>query len=288
MSIDDFLNVLSSKYNYDEQLISLFKSIVPAMIQYFGKEYEEKILKAFLETPIGFVKTPEDVQKFANSRGVKGTYRMPLVASAGYENYFQLNDNNQIEEIPFIIIREGRINNEYLNTVVHELCHMVMNYQKSQIIDNKVFTPIGMAKNEIEFVNGQPVVKSEGMNFEEGLNEFDARSITKSITGEEVQNGAYGTYYNYVSVLMNDDEYRKIVDQSRLNGDDSWKDILGTELSNEYVNALEEYSKALFDRSIPRDQRKILKAAKEDEMIRLMGIVKDIVQKKELNNTKSM
>ncbi len=283
MNIDEFLNLISDKYHYDEHLIELLRKIIPSMIRYFGEEYETRILSSFLNTPIGFVRNSEDVQKFANNLGVKGIYTMPSVASAGYENYFQLNDDNQIESISFIIVREHDVDEQYLDTLVHEFCHMVMNYGKYQIIDNKVYSQMGVSKDIIEIVDGQLKVKSEGLNFEEGLNEFDARRITKMITGRELEKGAYQLYYDYVSYLMMDEKSRSIVNESRLNGDDEWKIVLGEELSNDYLNALEDYSKTAFDFSISKNERKVLKNQKFEEMIRLIGKVNTVINDNRTN-----
>lgn len=275
MDLNSFLITLKNKYNYDDNLLQMVGQIVPAMINYFGQENEEKIIKSFLDTPIKFVNDDEQIQDFANQVGIKGEYRMPTFASGGYEEYFQLNENGQVERIPFVLIRNHEMNDEFLNMCIHEFCHMVMNYEKTKVVDDKIISKTGLIEDEITIMDAKSDVKSSNVAFEEAINEYDAREITYMITGRRIENGNYGMYYSYITPLMENSDARQVIDQSRLNGDNTWQSVLGIELSEEYKNGLEDFVKINRNFSIPRVEKKALRDEQKQKMWELMQIVKE-------------
>ena len=244
MDISELLSELKTKYNYDDDLLNLLGPIITNMISYFGEEYSSIITNAILETPIGFVENREDINNFAHSLGVKKDYSIPTFASAAYEEYFQLDENNNIQRIPFIIIRSNYDKDkpdQRLGTIVHELCHMVMNYGKSRIEGNRVYSKTGLIEEEIIVTPDGKISNDENTPIEEGLNEYDARMITQMILGRTYETTTYNTYYMYVSPVMNNEELRHAIDISRLNGDNSWMELMGEELSIEFMESFNNY-----------------------------------------------
>ena len=62
----DLLNLLKSKYNYDDELLNFFDMLIPIMIEHFGYEYKDNIISAFIECPIIMLKTTIDKELGVN------------------------------------------------------------------------------------------------------------------------------------------------------------------------------------------------------------------------------
>ena len=244
--MDEFINQLKEKYNYNDKLIELLYPIITNMTEYFGEESKDKILGTFMDVPIHFVETREDIIEYTQSLGIKDEYILPTVASGGYEEYFQLNDNKNVQRIPFILIRSNYAKDkpdEQLAILIHEICHAIMNYNNAIIEGNKIHSKTGLIEEEIEILDDEIKTNrktSVGKNvaIEEGLNEYDARCITRMVLGRDYETSAYGTYVSYVKPVMDNEEVRKLIDYSRLNNTDEWKEVLGEELSQEFMDSL--------------------------------------------------
>lgn len=261
--MEELLTLLKAKYNYDDKLLNLLKTIIFNMIIYFGEENANLIKSAFLETPIKVVKDRSDGENFFKFLGIKDKYSFPTFADGAYEEKIQINNAGKPERITCILMRTDDFNTDAsLCGLVHELCHMVMNYGKIIIKDNKIISKTGLIQEEYEIKDGEiNLTTRKDVAFEEGINEYDARKITELILGRkpEDKNLAYALQFSYVSPLMNDEDSRKIVNQSRLNGDNDWMNILGFELSQKYKDAINEYVSISFNISINDEEKEILK-----------------------------
>ncbi len=259
MNIEEVISKLKEKYNYNEGLLNFLHKAINGMIIYYGEENKDKIFNTFITTPIGFYQTQDDVNKFYTSIGISKVENMPIVASGGYLEKFQINDNNQLERIPSVLIKntgmESNENNEYYETIIHEYCHAFMNYGKFSIDGNKITTSTGLIKSTITFDNGIETYDEKHTAIEEGMNDYDAINITKLIFGKAVGSKVYERNVKYVSMLMDDDCLRQIINSSRINGDNEWKKILGDELSDRFLNSFENYWSAFFGENIPFEEK---------------------------------
>lgn len=281
MNIEDVIVKLKEKYNYNDDLLSFFHKVIGGMIIYYGEENKEKIFNTFLNTPFGFYQTQDDVNKFYTSLGIKNLEVMPIVASGGFLEKFQIN-NNQFERIPSILIKntgtESNENNEYYETIIHEYCHAFMNYGKYSIDGNKITTSTGLIKSTITFDNGNEIYEQRYTAVEEGMNDYDAINITKLIFGKAVGSKVYERNVKYVSMLMDDDYLRQIINSSRINGDDEWKKILGAELSDRFLESFENYWSSFFDDSIQFDEKQQrIAIAKQDIKQTIEDIKKKLI-----------
>ena len=48
--MQNYIEQLKIKYDYDDKTINALTKIIPALIDYYGIEYEDKILKAINDT----------------------------------------------------------------------------------------------------------------------------------------------------------------------------------------------------------------------------------------------
>ena len=279
--MDKYFDIIQKKHNYDDQFMIILKAILENMINYYGEEYTDKILSTFIDTPIEFVSSNEKILEFTKSLGIKKDYTIPQMAKAGFEEYFQLDDDGNIQRIPFILVRFSQSEDDkvkQLGILVHEMCHAVMNYGKSTIEENKIICRTGIIEEEIDITpdglkDKREFIHGKNVQIEEGFNEYDARCITRMITGQVNKADAYGANVSYVAPLMNNPETRKIIDNSRLNGTDEWKEILGEELTQEYIDSFTDWVKNLLSFSTPDE----VKNQKKKEMQKTYYKVKEYI-----------
>ncbi len=288
MTIDDAIQIMKTKYNYSDDFLNLLKKIAIKSIEYYGEEYNDIIINTLINTPIVMVNDKEEIQQYANKFGIKGEYNFSIAASGGYEEYFQQN-NNEIERITFIMLRnQERDNNKAITLLIHEIGHAIMNYNKYRIEENTAYSKSGLIEEIITFDGDNKNTKTTNLAIEEGINEYNARQIAEMVLGEPSKSITYGTYVGYVSCLMKNEYFRKIVNDSRINGDNHWKEIIGEDLVNEFINALSTFNYYVFNTTIPREERK----AKKDEALKAMeeayNKVLELINKYEINNSHNL
>lgn len=251
MTVEEILQQLKDNFNYNDDLLGLLGQIIPAMINYYGEEYTENVVNPLLETPIVICDTREQMVEASKRMGLDVEFVVPSSADAGYEQHFQYNENKEIVRKPLIMINSSRDNEErheqFIETIIHEMCHMVMNYGKYQIDGNVIHSTTGFIEDEIKEENGVFKEHSKGIAFEEGLNDYDARRIAEALLGRtDIKFTSYGLYVDYVSTIMNNPIIRKAVNQSRLNGDNEWMNLLGEEFSKDFMDSLNDYQHFIF------------------------------------------
>ena len=297
MTIEDTMLKIKERYNYNIELTNAIEKIIGAMITYYGEEYKEKIFNTFLTTPIGFYITQEDVATFYKSIGIKNIDYMPVVASGGYLEKFQLNDTNEIERIPSILIKKPTSIEEvsldvFYETIVHEYCHAFMNYGKYHFENGKISTSTGLIESTITLTQTEDIYEEKYVNIEEGMNDYDAINICNLAFGFGKGSKVYDTNVKYVSSLMNDNQIRPIINSSRINGDNMWKNILGEELSERFLNAFENYHSVFFNDTLSFEEKVQMRAIAKEELKQtyneVVSMVSTLHQTQEQMNGKSM
>lgn len=271
MTIEDAVLKIKERYNYDIELTNIIAKVISGMITYYGEENQEKIFNTFMDTPIAFYETQEDVANFYKSLGIRNVDLMPGIASGGFLEKFQLNDANEVERIPSILIKrptsmENDVLDAFYETIVHECCHAFMNYGKSHFENGKITTSTGLIKTKITLSKDDDIVEDEFVNVEEGMTDYDAIVISNLVFGRGKGSKIYDANVKYVSTLMNDDQLRKIVNSSRADGDDKWKSILGTELSDRFLNAFENYYSVFFGNNLTPEEKEQMKVIAKQEL----------------------
>ena len=262
MNIDESINIICQKYGYDTSQREFLKNIIVNMINYYGEEYCEKIISTFLDTPIIYFETNEELSSAVKNLGINEDYYLSVVASAAYEEYYQKDENGNTQRIPFIMVRTNRSTDnpdQHLSLIVHEMCHAVMNHNKQNIEGDTVYSKTGLIEDQYIYDGQKYKSTSVNVPVEEGINEYDARKITQMILGREYKSTCYGMYVDYVSSLMNNSDIRKAINDSRLNGDDNWKQLIGEENANEFIKSLNDYNNAIFNYSDNKEEVLALK-----------------------------
>lgn len=250
----DYFDRLKEKYNYSDEFIDLLKVIVFNVIDYYGEEYKARILDKFMETPILLLdkdSTKEDILKFENSIGSK-KHNVNCINFPGFEEGFQLDENGNIERIPYIIIPNvDLLDKASMFSLIHEIGHMIM-LNNIEINDNCVSYTIGVLKVTLKKENGRLVETDKYLYMEEGFNQLDALSITNNIISNyNPERIGYAFYYGMWNYLLRDEKLKKRAIDSRLNGNNEclkiFEDILGSELATLCIDAFEKDDPGMYD-----------------------------------------
>ena len=67
MNIDKYINDLKEKYNYNNELCSFLKKVIPALITYYGTDKTDLILSAIEDTEIHIQEENEDMYEYLNN-----------------------------------------------------------------------------------------------------------------------------------------------------------------------------------------------------------------------------
>lgn len=282
MTIDNIIEQIQAKYHYYDDLLEIIKPVITSMVEYYGEEFVETILNAFLNTPIVVCNNKEQMIEGAHNLGVKDEFVLPIIAGGAFEEHFQYNDNGEVERIPFVMIN-GSYNQDkheqFIHTIIHEMCHMVMNYGNSRIDGDKITSRTGFIEDNVVFRNGKFVSDSKHVPIEEGFNEYDARVIADLVFGRHVDVGTYGLYIAYIEPLTSNPEFRKMINKSRLNGDQEWMKVMGEEFSREFMDALEKYVDFLFKNDIrDKEERERVLGEKKQELIKYRDKAAELIQ----------
>ena len=269
MDINAVINVLKQKYKYNDKLLNTLKEIMESMILYYGKEYTDRVYKTFIDVPIVFTKDPSENKQALQNVGVNMDVNMPIIASGGYIPSFKMVDGKIVHQQAIIIdLSKNTDQLKLYETVVHEYCHAFMSNGNFKIDGNKVFSTTGLIHTDYE-LGDNDIVKMTNVQIEEGMNDYDAIQISKMKHPEVEGSKVYASNVGYASILLDNEDIRKKVNSSRINGDDSWKEILGVDLSNDYLEAFDRYYNVFFNSSLSREEKN-KKKIEEKENLRIV------------------
>ena len=99
MNITDYIIKLKNKFNYDENLCNILEKIIPAIIEYYGKENEELILDTLYNCEIHIQKENEEEQEYIDQYfDSNDKIENPSLSGAYYEKRFKKKDGKVISK----------------------------------------------------------------------------------------------------------------------------------------------------------------------------------------------
>lgn len=277
--MDELLNILRTRYNYDDQMLKFLGELIPTMIEYFGEEYKDNIVSTFIETPIIITKkgiAKEIGDDTSNFLFVGGVY------------WYDINTlNNKPEKCGKVIINDTIINPFSFNDVnkvgvlVHELCHMV----KSGLIINNDGTLthyVGLSQDYGKLINNefeeQSVNNADGL--EEALNAIDETMIMAKMYSNYELKSNYKRLASYINELINSNpDFLAKVRESQFMGNNTWKEYLGSEISENLIELCREhndiFSNRMFELLSNKNLAKRLDDI-EDKLVSIINMAKEI------------
>jgi len=207
MEYMDYLNKLKLKYNYDDNIIIMLSMIIPNMIDYFGHEYEEKILQNIYDCKIHVKKEGEDPNNYISKElGIVDNY----VSGDKVDGYAttrpKIKDGELIKKSIIYLINDNEIepiNQNLISTLVHELCHLIKQ-QKPRIINNTIELKTGYQMNYYNFDGA--LLNRDFVALEETTNSYDEKQIMTRIFGlnnYQLTGSGYIVSEHYLNLLIN-------------------------------------------------------------------------------------
>ena len=233
-----YIEQLKTKFGYSEELLKFLEKLIPSLIMYYGEEYKELILTALFNCEIHLQDKNEDSKTYLNQYfGVNEEWKMPRLGGAFYHNRISINDN-KISAKPIIYVKRMYSsqyipfdfnNDKNVNTLVHEICHLIKGYGKTKSVDGRIIDSSGLMKDVYSYSDGNDVKleKSENVGIEEAINEVDTFRIMELMTGRKQEINGYKVAGSTAVMLMEDNEIAKIIRSSQLDGNDNWIQCFG-------------------------------------------------------------
>lgn len=232
--MENYLDNLKIKFNYSDDMIRLLNSVIPAIIRIFGEEHTEMIFSAINECEIHIQGPTENTQDYLNTYfNTQEKWQIPTTGGAFYHKNIKITETG-LESKSIVYIRtpykkEFVLDNNKLDTIVHELCHAIKGYKKEKLINGKVYDSTGLNKDICDIENGKIEVKETSMlGIEEVLNSVTTAKICKLITGE-YQIKSYGRASRIAELLLQNDELKKLLFRAQFKEDNEWIEYLGEE-----------------------------------------------------------
>lgn len=226
----EYLENLKIKYNYDDKLMAFLEKAIPAIIKFYGKEYEPLILEAIENCEIHIQDLKENTDDYLNSYfNTNKKWKVPFVAGAFYHKEFSVNGGLTAKNI--VYIRSSRYmpfeyNENKMDSIIHEICHLVKGYKKEKLINGKIFDSSGLMK-DVYTIDGENEITAL-MGLEEALNCIETAYIMETVTGHYEVRG-YKTSVRQAELLYRFDDLIKVIRHSQFTGDNAWIDYLGVE-----------------------------------------------------------
>lgn len=232
--MENYLENLKIKFNYSDDMIRLLNSVIPAIIRVFGEEHTEMILSAINECEIHIQGPTENMQDYLNTYfNTQEKWQIPTTGGAFYHKNIKITETG-LESKSIVYIRtqykkEFVLDNNKLDTIVHELCHAIKGYKKEKLINGKVYDSTGLNKEICDIESGKIEVKETSMlGIEEALNSVTTAKICELITGE-YQIKSYGRASSIAELLLQNDELKKLLFRAQFKEDNEWIEYLGEE-----------------------------------------------------------
>ena len=262
MAYEKELNDIQSKYNYDEEMMSIIKCIYRGFMIYYNcyGNYSNKIYDTFMNTRI--IPYNVSINSFGEKINLMRQYSDKSeedindhLISEGGELLSKL-DGNKVINTAIIRRTEGKIN---IPTVIHELVHSLVSSKEVIKEDYKRYIQSGISKRYIE-----PVEFVYNHSIEEGFTEYDTMMICLFSKIDYVE--SYSVPLDYVRYIMNDNNINNIITKSRLDGI-NYIDQLDNEI---YKDSLSRYI---------RNFESIYTNKNINEMVKLIELNKEEVSK---------
>lgn len=229
---------LKNKYNYDDQMLQTISKVIEAFINVLGEEYTDIILGAVNNTFIFQFDNSMNATNRLNEIINDGTnYYVSNKAEGGgvMEDYYTYNNGKIYQNFAIGISIIGQ---KKLQTLVHELCHVISTYGKLKIEDNKVIIRKGLNFASYQLIDGKigDRVSNEGEIFNEMLTENLSMQIMDYLEPEVIHEpAAYNGYVNDFKGIFRNNELNKVLINDYINSSSNFLFALENIISKEQI-----------------------------------------------------
>lgn len=251
MNIADYIIKLKNKFNYDENLCNILEKIIPAIIEYYGKENEELILDTLYNCEIHIQKENEEEQEYIDQYfDSNDKIENPSLSGAYYEKRFKKKDGKVISKsIIFIKTKPFGVfyvpfdekNLDNIAEIIHEICHAIKSQRSFYIHENNIIDFSGMRSVLYESISDDSFkeISANNIGIDEAFNTYDHEEIMKKIYGNDYNySDMYESLCNIVKIFMQHENIKKAIIEANIYGSEEWKKIIGEEKANLLIRGL--------------------------------------------------
>ena len=240
--MNEYLLGLKNKYGYSDELLVFLSQLIPNLINYYGEEYRDIIISAISNCEIHFQSKDEDPKTFLNSYFcINKEWKIPSLGGAFYHNEIVVKDN-QLSAKPIIYLKRVYYgiympfdfnDDKQVNTLIHEICHLIKGYGKLKMDGEKIIDSTGLMRDTYSYSEEKGIVeeKNDMVGIEEALNDVETAQILEMMTGRKQDVIGYRAAGYSATRLMEHEDIAKAIRISQFSGDDSWIQFLGEEQS---------------------------------------------------------
>lgn len=280
--MEEYVARLKNKFGYSDELSNFLDQLIPNLIKYYGEEYKDIILSALSNCEIHFQDKEEDPKTFLNSYfDSNKDWEMPTFGGAFYSNEIKVKDN-QVVAKPIIYLKRVYLgiympfdfnDDKAVNTLIHEICHLIKGYGKIKIENGKIIDSTGLIRDTYSYSQETGVVeeKRDMVGIEEALNDVESAQILEMITGRKQEVAGYKAAGYSATRLLQHSDIAKVIRISQLRGDDSWIQYLGKEQSKKLIENFDVLVYAMYESF--EDYTK----EKREALYQKIGLAQDVI-----------
>lgn len=253
----EFLDKLKEKYNYSDELLTFLNKLIPTLTTYYGIDKKDIIFNALLNSEIHIQTKNEDLKEYLNKYfNTNETWDFPELASAMYHNKVSLSNKGYTSKS--IVYIKRKFYNTYqefdfndikqLETLTHELCHLIKGYGKTTSYGNKIIDRTGLITTIYEYDKDYNITREqeEFVGIEEALTEIDSRIISEMMTNEVSNSKGYNAAVYSMNILLSNKDLANVLNYSSFYSTNDWIDYIGEENAKILISSFDTLVKAMY------------------------------------------
>ena len=229
-----FLEGLRKRYDYDDKTIKALSLIMPKLIEYYGKEYENLIMNALSETRIIPCSSKETISTvlrrekngFSFCSDIDLKRAESIYAAFVNIDYEEESNSYKISDVKRVIVTNHKFNYDSLKGIeilTHAICHLIKSYKDEfTIFENTITYRSGLSYETRKIIYGEEdllLIEEYGQSLEEGFNLLDTEKIVSKICMDEYKSYDFNSIHTVALILKDKYRFEKEINSFEIKGD---------------------------------------------------------------------
>lgn len=270
--MNEFIDELVKQKEYSKELENTLRIILPAMVEYYGEEYEMLICEAISscyicqceknENIYDVVKKYDNMISNENSVVNEGDLKRADGVNLSIPNITYKDGNHRIDSVTRIVALASyaKLDTDFgKSTLIHKLGHLIKSYKNEYTIEGDIITSRSgfiETKEKLSISEDGSIVRStiseKNVGLEEGINAYDEACILSIINNTEKKFRSYQLESTIIENLINLTGLRKEILESQFIGDtsifiDKYNEGSDRDLFSELASTMDDSVKATYE-----------------------------------------
>lgn len=296
MRTKEFIDKLKHKYSYDDKTTTALTKLIPALLEYYGQEYEKLIFDALENTKITLCNSYQTIQLLKKEQTLTKTYNENessniktsdvLYTSDVLITYNEEENEYKIEETKRQIIISHTFNLDSpkgLEVLTYGVICLIKSFKDEfTIIDNVLYKRMGnqIKIKQIVFNNNEislNFLQEEATALQLGLNIYDTQEVTSLILKDKYTCYDYESLYKIAMILKEKLGLSNMIIKQELENE---KDLF----LNEYTLSLYEELLDICEKCMKEEEEMVIFASKREEKDAIKSKITQILNNEAFNN----